>query len=67
VTLCRVWPSGRVLLWSLAALVSLSRVYVGVHYPLDVIAGVALGIICGLIALRLSPRARDAPPSAPDS
>jgi undecaprenyl-diphosphatase len=33
--------------WGWAALVSLAQVYVGVHYPLDVIAGGALGAVIG--------------------
>ncbi len=33
---------------SAAALVALSRVVVGVHYPGDIVAGAALGSLCGL-------------------
>jgi undecaprenyl-diphosphatase len=43
----------RVLLVVVAILVSYSRVYVGVHYPFDVLAGVALGIFCALIVITL--------------
>jgi undecaprenyl-diphosphatase len=38
------WP-----LFVLAALVAWSRVYVGVHYPLDVLAGAILGVLIGLV------------------
>ena len=34
-----------------ASLVSISQVYVGVHYPLDVIAGAVLGSILAIIAV----------------
>ena len=37
----------------LAALVSLSRLYVGVHYPTDVLGGVVIGIIVGELGYRL--------------
>ncbi len=44
-TLARFAPRGvAVLLYVLAALIAFSRVYVGVHYPLDVIAGAVLGL-----------------------
>jgi undecaprenyl-diphosphatase len=33
----------------LAAIVGFSRIYVGVHFPLDVIGGAVVGVICSLI------------------
>jgi undecaprenyl-diphosphatase len=38
----------------LAALVAWSRVYVGVHWPLDVVGGAALGTLVAIALLRLS-------------
>jgi undecaprenyl-diphosphatase len=45
------------LLFVLAAAVAWSRVYVGVHYPLDILGGAALGVLVA-IALRQLVRAR---------
>ena len=53
-------------LYLLAAAIAFSRVYVGVHYPLDVVGGALLGIGVAIALLRLvrvrprSPRARRA-------
>ena len=44
--LSRLWPSAAVPLWSTALIVGVSRVYLGFHYPLDVIAGLIVGLIC---------------------
>ncbi|MFL5967387.1 MAG: phosphatase PAP2 family protein [Gaiellaceae bacterium] len=35
----------------LAAAVAFSRVYVGVHYPLDIVAGAVLGVVTALLML----------------
>jgi undecaprenyl-diphosphatase len=40
----RIWPGARVALWTLAGLVAFSRVYVGVHYPLDILGGALVGL-----------------------
>ena len=41
------------LLFALAVLISFSRVYVGVHYPLDLLAGAVLGSAVALAAIGL--------------
>ena len=45
------WP-----VFALAALVGLSRIYLGVHFTLDVVAGAALGLSVGLVAAWLAKR-----------
>jgi undecaprenyl-diphosphatase len=41
--LSAMWPAAAPLLWLLAALIVLSRAYLGVHYPTDLLAGLFLG------------------------
>jgi undecaprenyl-diphosphatase len=43
----------KVILFIIAILVSYSRIYVGVHYPFDALAGAVLGILCAFIILIL--------------
>jgi membrane-associated phospholipid phosphatase len=50
----------------LAAAIAFSRVYVGVHWPLDVIGGAALGVLVATALLKLvaaRPRLRREPPA----
>jgi membrane-associated phospholipid phosphatase len=46
----RVEPRARGSLYALAAGVCLSRPYLGMHYPSDVLAGAALGVLIGALA-----------------
>ena len=57
-------PRWRVVLFVLAVLIALSRVYNGLHYPTDVIAGSGLGVVVGLAVLRVSRRGWSLRPSA---
>jgi membrane-associated phospholipid phosphatase len=42
-------------LYGIAALVGITRVYLGVHYPRDVIAGAILGLIWGTLGMLVAP------------
>jgi undecaprenyl-diphosphatase len=45
------WP-----LLAVAALVGLSRIYVGAHFPLDVIAGMVIGVLAGIATIAVGRR-----------
>lgn len=47
------YRSFRFYFFSVALVVGISRIYVGVHYPFDVLAGAVVGILCGLGILKL--------------
>jgi membrane-associated phospholipid phosphatase len=58
--LARVAPRARPSLYALAAGICLSRPYLGMHYPSDVLAGAALGLVLGRLAPGLgAPGAED--------
>ncbi|MDD5556036.1 MAG: phosphatase PAP2 family protein [bacterium] len=58
--LARAYRRALVPLAAAVALTAYSRVYLGMHYPLDCAAGVVIGILCGEAAARLT----SCPPSA---
>jgi undecaprenyl-diphosphatase len=47
----RVWPAAAPVLWAVATTMALSRVYVGVHFPSDIVAGALVGAACAFFVL----------------
>ncbi len=47
------YPESKIYIYSLATIVSISRIYLGRHYPSDVVVGSALGILSGFLSEKL--------------
>lgn len=53
ITLYYIYPPVSFILMVIGVIVSIVRVIGGVHFPRDVIAGAAIGIICGIVGWSL--------------
>jgi undecaprenyl-diphosphatase len=51
VALSRAWPAGTIAWFALSAFIAYTRIYLGVHYPIDVVAGAIVGMACGWFAV----------------
>ena len=61
----RISPGTRPVVYTLAALICVGRPYLGMHYPSDVLVGVALGRMIGKAVPGLDPPPEPAPPAQP--
>lgn len=50
----RFHPEYSKYLYAFSFIVALSRIYVGVHYPADTIAGMIIGVIMGILVLKFA-------------
>jgi undecaprenyl-diphosphatase len=51
-----VWYANRkwgIVYFLLAAAVGIARIYVGVHWPYDIVGGIVIGVVCGIIVHQL--------------
>ncbi|MBF0494535.1 MAG: phosphatase PAP2 family protein [Candidatus Omnitrophica bacterium] len=46
------FPRGKAIFYVMAVLVGLSRIYLGVHYPSDVIGGALIGTLGGILLIK---------------
>jgi len=52
----KFWWGAGLLFFIISFLISLSRVFVGIHWPSDILGGAVVGVISGIIILRLLPK-----------
>jgi undecaprenyl-diphosphatase len=47
------FPRGKYFFYTIATLIALSRVFVGVHYPIDITTGAILGTMIGIFISKI--------------
>jgi undecaprenyl-diphosphatase len=58
-----LWPRRRAVWWALAGLIVLSRLYLGAHYPVDVIGGAVVGWAVARFVTARAPAQYHGPPA----
>jgi len=48
-----IYPSYKYYFWFIAFIIMYSRIYIGVHYPIDVVCGCILGILISLTIIKI--------------
>ncbi len=66
VVIGRYYRRWEAVFFALAIGVGLSRVYVGVHFPGDILGGAVIGIVTAIICLREVPALPETPPAHGD-
>jgi len=52
-TIALLDPKRKILYYSIALIISLSRIYLGVHYLFDIIGGIILGISISILSMKI--------------
>jgi undecaprenyl-diphosphatase len=43
-----------VIVWTLVLIWGMGRIYVGIHYPIDIVGGIVIGCIAAILAMKLA-------------
>jgi undecaprenyl-diphosphatase len=60
----RIWPAAAIPVWTMAAIIAMSRIALGVHFPSDVLVGFLLGALLARFVCARAPTPPLVPPAA---